>query len=192
MHTKTVLLIGRPGSGKGTQAKLLADEFGWSRLSSGDTFKALRDGEGTLSDRVRASYDAGKLLPDWFAAYILEDTMLKLSNEASIVVEGFGRTRAQAQHLLDVVSWLGRDLTVVHLAVTEDEALRRQVERSKIEHRPDSDAEDKVRARFAEFTANTQPALDFFQEQNMLIEIDGEQTPEVVATSIRQALGLSA
>jgi adenylate kinase len=189
-NSRVVLLIGRPGSGKGTQAKVLAEAFGWERLSSGDRFKELRDSTSALSDRVREAYDAGKFLPDWFAAYLFEDVALNLDASKGMVAEGFGRTKAQAEHLISVTSWLDRELVAVHLNVSEEEALRRQMERAKTEDRPDSNAAEKIRARFDEFTANTAPALTFFKEKGMLIEINGEQSPSEVAECVRNALNV--
>ncbi len=185
-----VLLIGRPGSGKGTQTKMLAQTLGWKRLSSGDRFKEIRDGAGPLAERVRAVYDIGKFMPDWFADYLVEDVLLNMDSNQGIVIEGFGRTENQAHHLLELFSWLGRDFKVMHLAVSEDEALRRQLERGKKEDRPDSDVEAKIRARFAEFSEKTIPALTLFKEQNVLVEINGEQTPEKVASDIKEALSI--
>lgn len=188
--TNIVLLIGRPGSGKGTQAKILAQKLGWIRLSSGDRIKAIRDGNEPFSERVREMYDKGTLLPDWFADYLLESSLLELDTHVGVICEGFGRTKSQAEHLCEIVSWLGRSLKVVNLDVSEEEVCRRMIERAKTEHRPDSDAEEKVRERLEKFSHETQPALDFFRAQGILIDVDGEQTPEEVARSIAQSLGI--
>ena len=175
--TATVLLMGRPGSGKGTQAKLLADAFGWKSVSSGARFKEIRDGEGPLGKRVRQAYDAGKLLPDWFPTYLLQESVLNVGSEQGVVCEGFARTRTQAEAFDDIMTWLERPYVALNLEVPEEEALRRQVERAKTEHRPDSDAEEKVRARFAEYRRNTEPALAYFREKGLCVDIDG--TPDI-------------
>ena len=99
----TVLLIGRPGSGKGTQAKILSNELGWIRLSAGDLIKEIRDGSEPFSPRVREMYDKGTLLPDWFADYLLESNLLELDTHVGVIAEGFGRTRSQAKHLSEIV-----------------------------------------------------------------------------------------
>src|SRR3989344_8358147 len=171
--TATVLLMGRPGSGKGTQAKLLADAFGWKSVSSGARFKEIRDGEGPLGKRVRQAYDAGKLLPDWFPTYLLQEFILNLNSKQGIVCEGFARTFSQAEAFNDIMAWLARPYVVLNLEVPEEEALRRQLERAETEHRPDSDAEEKVRTRFAEYRRNTEPALAYFRDKGTRIDIDG-------------------
>lgn len=184
----TVLIIGRPGSGKGTQAKLLAERLGWIRLSSGDRIKAIRDGNEPFSARVREMYDKGTFLPDWFADYLLESALLDLDAHVGVVCEGFGRTKDQAAHLCEIVAWLGRRLVVLNLQVSEDEALSRMLNRSTTEDRPDSDGEAKVRHRFTTYDAETAPALSYFREHGKVIDVDGEQTPEEIAEAISAAL----
>jgi len=184
----TVLIIGRPGSGKGTQAKLLSEKLGWVRLSTGDRIKEIRDGFEPFSPRVREMYDKGTLLPDWFADYLLESSLLDLDSHVGVVAEGFGRTKSQAEHFVEIIEWLGRDLVVINLEVSEDEALRRMMSRAKTEDRPDSNAEDKIRDRFRAFDASTGPALEYFREKGLVVEVDGELTPEGVAEAIETAI----
>jgi adenylate kinase len=184
----TVLFIGRPGSGKGTQAKLLAEKQSWLNFSSGDRFKEIRDGNEPFSARVRDLYDQGALIPDWFADYLLESALMGTSSDKGIVLEGFGRTRDQAEHLMEVASWLGRKLVVFNLEVSDDEVLRRMLKRAETVDRPDSSNEEKIRARLAAFDANTAPALEYFREQGVVIEIKGEQTPEEIAGDIEKSL----
>lgn len=187
-HINTVLLIGRPGSGKGTQAKLLAEKLGWIRLSSGDLIKGVRDGNEPFSPRVREMYDKGRLLPDWFADYLLESGLLELDPHVGVITEGFGRTESQARHLCEIIDWMGRSLMVFNLEVSEEEVRRRMLERAKTEDRPDSNAESKITERLELFTKETAPALDFFRCCGRVIDIDGSQAPEKVAEDIEKAL----
>lgn len=191
MQVNTILFIGRPGSGKGTQAKVLCDKTGWTHFSTGDRFKTLRDEQGALGDRVREAYDAGKLLPDWFATYMFEDVVLNLKPEDGLVCDGYPRSRGQAEIFDDILTWLGRPYTVVDLGVSEEEAMRRQLERAKVEDRPDSGTEEKIKARFLTYQTATEPILEFFREKGLVIEIDGEQTPEEVEQAIAKALNVA-
>ena len=186
----TVLLIGRPGSGKGTQAKILSKELGWIRLSSGDLIKEIRDGNEPFSARVREMYDKGTLLPDWFADYLLESGLLELDAHVGIICEGFGRTKSQAEHLSEIVAWLGRKLIVVNLEVSEEEVVRRMMERAKTEDRPDSNAVEKIQERLQKFTNETSPALEYFRELGLVIDINGERSPEDVAKEISAKLDI--
>lgn len=187
---KTVLLIGRPGSGKGTQAKILSKDLGWIRLSSGDLIKEIRDGNEPFSARVREMYDKGTLLPDWFADYLLEAGLLELDTHVGIICEGFGRTRSQAEHLSEIIAWLGRRLVVVNLEVSEEEVIRRMLERAKTEDRPDSNAVEKIQERLSKFTNETGPALEYFREKGLVIDINGALSPEDVAKEISAKLEL--
>ncbi len=190
MNTKnTVLLIGKPGSGKGTQAKMLAEKKGWKNFSSGERFKEIRDGNMPYSVRVKEAYDKGAFAPDWFADYLLEDALLNLGSESGVVLEGFGRTKEQAAHVMDLLSWLGRELIVLNLEVSDEEVVRRMLKRSETEHRPDSDGEEKIKARLAQYEANTAGALAYFRELGVVQEINGEQSPEEIAAEIAAMLG---
>jgi adenylate kinase len=187
-QTNTVLLMGAPGSGKGTQATLLSERLGWIRLSSGDRIKQIRDGNEAFSARVRALYDKGTLLPDWFADYLLERGLLELEPHVGVVTEGFGRTLPQAHHLVDILAWLGRSLTVVHLSLSEEVALTRMLSRGSLEDRPDSDSREKALQRLRQYEADTLPALDYFRALGLVTDIDGEQQPALVAAAIEAAL----
>lgn len=183
--TDTVLLIGRPGSGKGTQAMLLAKKLGWIDISSGNRIKEIRDGNEPFSPRVREMYDKGTLLPNWFADYMLESSLLELENHVGIVMEGFGRTESQARHLCEIVEWLGRHLLVINLEVSPEEVTRRMLERAKTENRPDSDASEKIEARLTQYEECTAPALALFKSKGLVVDINGEQTPEAIAKDIQ-------
>lgn len=184
--TDTVLIIGRPGSGKGTQARLLSTKLGWMRISSGDRIKAIRDGSEPFSARVRAVYDKGRLLPDWFADYLLESALLDLEPYVGIICEGFARTKSQAEHLNEIVDWLGRSLTVINLEVSEEEVTRRMHSRAVMENRPDSNTDEKIRERLGQFNELTAPAIAFFREKGLLVDVDGEQAPEAIAHEISE------
>lgn len=185
---RTVLLTGRPGSGKGTQAKRLAEDFGWTHFSTGDLFKALRGGEGAIADKVRESYDAGKLLPDWFATYLFEDTMLKLGNEAGIICEGYPRSETQAETFDSIMSWLERPYVALDLSVPDEEVTRRMLARAEMEHRPDSGTAEQIAARLATYHEHTAPVLGYFEKKGMLVTLDGTKTPEEVEAAILEAL----
>jgi adenylate kinase len=181
--TNTVLLLGRPGSGKGTQTELLAKRLGWKTLSSGNIFREMRSSPGPLG----AKYDSGRIFPDWFPGYLLLDTFFKLDASEGVICEGFSRTVDQAKLFDEALEWLGRNYIVFNLGVSEEEAGRRQIERNKVDPRSDATPE-KIKIRFDEYTAKTEPVLDFFKEKGNLIEIDGEQTPDEIAEELYEKL----
>ena len=184
----TFILTGRPGSGKGTQAKRLAAELGWVHFSTGERFKQLRDGEGPIASHVREAYDAGELLPDWFANYIFEDVALSLAPEQGIVCDGYPRTLAQAERFASVMDWLERPYRVIDLAVSNEEVTGRMLKRAEEEHRPDSATPERIAARLNVYDSYTAPLLGYFKERGLLTELDGSKTPDEVAADIRAAM----
>lgn len=184
----TIILTGRPGSGKGTQAKRLAEALGWVHFSTGERFKQLRDGEGPIAAHVREAYDAGELLPDWFANYIFEDVALSLRPEQGIVCDGYPRTLAQAERFASVMDWLERPYRVIDLAVANEEVTARMLKRAEEEHRPDSATPERIAARLSVYDSYTAPLLGYFKEQGLLTELDGSKTPDEVAADIRATL----
>ncbi|HWH16248.1 MAG TPA: nucleoside monophosphate kinase [Candidatus Paceibacterota bacterium] len=184
----TIILTGRPGSGKGTQAKRLAEALGWVHFSTGERFKELRDGEGPIAAHVREAYDAGELLPDWFANYIFEDVALSLRPEQGIVCDGYPRTLAQAERFASVMDWLERPYRVLDLAVSNEEVTARMLKRAEEEHRPDSATPERIATRLHVYDSYTAPLLGYFNERGLLTELDGSKTPDEVAEAIHAAL----
>ncbi len=184
----TVILTGRPGSGKGTQGKRIAERHGWTHFSTGEQFKMLREQESLLGRRVREVYDAGNLLPDWFATYLFEEAILNIGQEAGIVCEGYPRSLSQAHSFDNIVSWLDRPYKVVDLEVSDEEVTERMLQRSKVEHRPDSVTEEQIAARLRTYHEHTAPVLTFFKEQGTLKSVDGTGSLESITEAILAAL----
>lgn len=187
-RVNTILLIGRPASGKGTQAALLSERLAWMRLSSGERIKQIRDGDEPFSERVRAVYDKGTLLPSWLADFILLRGLIDLEPYVGVVTEGFARTPDAARQYANIIDWLGRSLLVIHLAVSEEEALRRMHSRSAVQDRPDSDTEEKMRVRLAQYLEQTEPAIEHLRTLGVVADVDGEQTPEKIAEDIQKLI----
>ena len=179
-----VLIIGRPGSGKGTQTDLLAKKLGWKTFSSGAIFRELRAKPGPLGDKVRAVYDEGLLHPYWFPAYLFQNVILNTEPSEGLITEGLCRALKEAELFDDVLTWLGRGYIVINLAVSDEEAARRQSHRNKIDERADSNTPEKIQVRLNEYKENTEPVIDFFRTKGTLVEINGEQTPEEIAAEL--------
>lgn len=177
---RTIFLVGKPGSGKETQAHLLAEKTGFSILSTGEKFRELREHRNALGEHVRKEYDAGHLLPDWFADYLFEEAILNLPPESGIIFEGSGRSKDQAAVVHMVCQWLNRPYVVVYLDISDDEAVKRMMGRG----RADSNTEEKIRTRLAAFAQTTTPALDYYRANGVLVEIPGERTIEEIHRDI--------
>jgi adenylate kinase len=188
---RTVLFFGRPGSGKGTQARLLAEKTGFILLSTGERFRELREHHDDMGRRIRETYDSGKLLPFWLAEYMFEDALLKLHTGAGIVFEGSGRSKDEAERFEEVSQWLGRAYRVINLEVQESEAQQRQLSRAEHHDRPDSNSVEKIKVRFDEYNRSTLPALEFFRTKGLVIDIDGERSVETIHHEVLTQLGLA-
>lgn len=185
---KTVIITGRPGSGKGTQGKLFAEQKGWMHFSTGEQFRMLREEDSVLGHQVRAIYDSGKLLPDWFATHLFEKAILNIGHEGGIVCEGYPRSLAQSATFDEITTWLNRTYVVIDLEVSDEEVTKRMLKRSTEESRPDSTTEDQIVTRLQTYHEHTAPVLAYFKEKGRLEVIDGMGTPEEVADAIKEAL----
>ena len=198
MGDKHILLLGAPGAGKGTQSKRLAEEYGVEHVTTGDALRANKDME-TEYGTPREYMEKGELVPDGLVNEIVEEA---LSNADGYVLDGYPRNLSQAEYLsditdLDVAIFLdvseevlvdrltGRrvdpetgDNYHVEFDMPEDEEVReRLVQR-------DDDTEETVRERLRVYRDSTEPVIDHYREEGVLVEVDGEQTPDEVFEDI--------
>lgn len=189
MDINTFLMVGRPGSGKGTQAKLLADKIGAQLFSTGNNFRAWAAGESYVGKRLKGAMEAGELLPNWLASYTFEQVIFSLEPENKIVFEGACRTGPEAVLFDEISKWLPRPYTAVYLNISEEEAWKRLLQRSKNSGRAD-DNEDVIRTRFEEYKKKNEAVIDHFRSVGMLVEINGEQPIELTHNDVLKALNL--
>ncbi|MEK9177010.1 MAG: nucleoside monophosphate kinase [Patescibacteria group bacterium] len=188
MRVRTILFVGKPGSGKETQAELLATKIGFEVFSTGREFRKLKDQGTPLGTHVRETYEKGLLLPAWLASYLFESVILHKRDNEGVIFEGTGRRLPEAELFHEIATWLGRPYTVVNLDISDDEAVKRQVGRG----RADSDTEEKVRVRLKEYDDHTAPVIEFFKRQNVLLNIPGERTIEEMHADIVSKFGAEA
>lgn len=187
METRTFLMMGRPGSGKGTQAKLLAKKINAEIYSSGNRLREMAKGQGFVAQKVKKVIDEGDLLPAWFSSHLFVDVLLGLQPEDPIVFEGACRRLFEARDFAEVAEWLERPYRAVFLQISDAEVEKRLNLRKSAEGRRD-DASDTVLHRIAEYEQNTRPVVEFFRSQGALVEIQGEQEIEKVHQDILSAL----
>jgi len=188
METKTIFFIGKPGCGKGTQAKLLSDATGWPVFSSGKLFREIAQEDTPVGRKVKEENHAGILQPHWFAMYLFLKTLFSIPGDSGVIFDGFNRKVPEAELAIDSLKWLGRPFSILHLRVSDDETRRRLVLRKEAEGRADDAFVDE---RLKEYETYTAPAIELFRQAGTLIEINGEQTPEAIATDIRKVLNLT-
>jgi len=187
MDTRTIFLVGKPGSGKGDQGKLLSKATGWKIVTPGEQFRSMAIEDTPIGRKVKKEMNAGLLLPYWLAEYLFLKNIFSLKSDESIILDGFGRKAPEAEFMIESLAWLGRSFSVVHLKVSDEEIKHRLSLRKEIEARVDDDV---VGERLKEYREHTDPAIEVFRKAGVLIEIDGEREREPIAADILTALNL--
>lgn len=182
-----VILLGAPGSGKGTQSERLVAALDLVHVSSGDLF---RDhlGRGTeLGQLARRYMDAGALVPDEVTIGMIADRLARpdIQSQGRVLFDGFPRTVAQAEALdaLLAETGLGAVRTAVFIDVPEAEVVARMAGRGRSDDNPDA-----IRTRLAAFRRDTEPVIAHYRAQGKLATIEGLGTVDDVFARVRQAL----
>lgn len=180
-----LLMVAPPGAGKGTQSRKLAAHYGIAHLSSGDLFRR-EVAAGTPIGKEAAAYlKRGDLVPDRLVLEILAGPILEAAAAGGYVLDGFPRTRAQAEEAYRVAQTVsGVELqAVVHLQVGQDELRRRLLTRAKSDGRVD-DTEEVIEHRLEVYDRETAPMLDFYSGRGLVVDVEGEQPVEEVFAGI--------
>jgi len=180
-------MMGRPGSGKGTQAKLLAKKIGAEVYSSGNRLREMAKGQGFANQKIKTVMESGDLLPAWISSHLFVDALLGLSHSDGIVFEGACRTLPEAEAFEETSQWLLRPYKAVFLMISDAEVEKRLSLRNGVEGRAD-DASDAVGNRIKEYEEKTAAAVGFFKSRGVLLEINGEQPIEAVHQDVLRAL----
>lgn len=169
-----LVLLGAPGSGKGTQGERLAAQYGIPKVSTGDALRAAVKAGTPLGLKAKATMDAGQLVADEIVVGIVEDRLDQDDARKGFILDGFPRNTAQAQVLDRILSQLGQPAVdkAVHLHVTDEEIVRRLLDRAHKEGRAD-DREDVIRHRIGVYNQETHPLLDYYGQQGKLVTVPG-------------------
>jgi adenylate kinase len=189
MDTHTFVMMGRPGSGKGTQGMLLAKKLGCEIYSSGNRLREMAKGRGFVAEKIKKVMDQGELLPNWFSSHLFVEVLLGLAPQDTIVFEGACRRLHEAQAFDETAHWLERPYKAVFLNIPDEEVERRIAVRKGIEGRVD-DASDTVDRRITEYEEHTAHAIEFFKSKGVLVEVSGLDTIENVHRKVLEALSL--
>jgi adenylate kinase len=211
-----LILLGPPGAGKGTQAKLLAAEFKVPHISTGDMFRDHKARGTPLGKKVEAIMASGGLVTDDITNDMVKDRVSRPDVAPGFILDGYPRTAAQAQFLDLLLHSLGRQITrclsyeVASEVLVERLSGRRSCPKCgavyHISQNPpkrdgfcdkddagllqrDDDKPETVRKRLDEYKAKTEPLIRFYRDRHLLTEIEGVGTPEGILAATKKALG---
>lgn len=183
-------MMGGPGSGKGTQGKLLAEKLGCPIYSTGVLCREYAAKDTYFGRRVKEVIESGDLMPEWFSIYLFEDRLITLEPNDVMVFDGSGRKVLEAQRFNEVHEWLKRPYKVVYINVSEEE-LRKRLHLRRTEQGRADDTDKAVEERFLQFKEHTLPSVEFFRSTGNLVEVSGEHPIEEVRQHILTALQLA-
>jgi len=207
-----LIMFGPPGVGKGTQAKLLSEQFGVPHISTGDMLRAAV-AEGTaLGKRAKAIMDSGQLVPDEIMIALVREVLSSPKVNKGFIIDGFPRTIEQARALSRIFEELRiEDFTVVNLEVDDEEIIHRLSNRLVCEKRGkiynvefdgvtkddpcpdcggrliqrDDDKEETVRKRLKLHHLTTEPLIEYFKECGVVANVDGTGSIDVINREIK-------
>ena len=175
-----LVLLGPPGSGKGTQAARLTEKYGIPAIATGDILRAQVEAGTLLGQRVRSYIDRGELVPDQLMVDIIRHRLSEPDTKAGFILDGFPRTVPQAQALDAMLAELQRPLdAVLYLEVDRQSLLDRLGQRHRQDDRPDI-----VEHRIDVFLEQTAPLIGYYRDHGKLKLIDAARPPELVEAAV--------
>ena len=184
-----LVLFGKPGAGKGTQAAFLKDKYNLVHISTGDIFRYNIKNQTKLGKLAQSYMDKGDLVPDEVTIQMLQEEVEKNPNAEGFIFDGFPRTIAQAEALDAFLTSKGMRIHGTLALEADDEALiKRLVERGKVSGRTDDQDEEKIRNRFTEYNEKTAPLIAFYQAQGKYHPINGIGTIEEITTRLSDTI----
>jgi adenylate kinase len=168
-----LLLMGPPGAGKGTQAKIVAERLGIPAISTGDIFRENVAGQTELGRTAQRYMDSGDYVPDEVTNAMVRDRLAQPDADAGFLLDGYPRTLDQVRTLDDMLADRGHRLdAVVVLDVDRDQLVERLLKRAETEGRTD-DTEDVVRRRQEVYAEQTAPLIEMYRERDLVVTVDG-------------------
>ncbi|HEX8843916.1 MAG TPA: adenylate kinase [Pyrinomonadaceae bacterium] len=211
--SKIIVLMGAPGAGKGTQARLLQERHHLPQISTGDIFRAMKDAETPLGEEVRAIMNSGRLVPDELTIRVVRERTGRADCNDGYILDGFPRTTVQAAMLENLAAEQGKKILAIEVAVPFEILEKRMVGRrscpvcgeiyniyfkppksdSVCDLHPEAqliqrsdDTTEKAKIRLATYEQQTRPLLDYYESSGRLHRVDGTLDPETIYADIEK------
>jgi adenylate kinase len=184
-----IVLFGKPGAGKGTQAEFLKEKYNLTHLSTGDIFRYNIKNGTELGILAKTYIDKGDLVPDQVTIQMLQSEVDKNPQSSGFLFDGFPRTIAQAEALDTFLESKNQSVTATIALEANDEILvQRLLERGKTSGRPDDQDEEKIRNRYQEYNEKTAPLMDYYKVQDKFYAVDGIGAIEEITQRLRNVI----
>lgn len=181
-----IIIFGPPGAGKGTQAKLISEEYNIPHLSTGEIFRSAIKNETPLGKEVKSILDSGELVPDDKVVELVKEELKKPKYAGGYILDGFPRTVPQAEAFDIMLDSKAQKLDAfLQLQVPKEELVNRILSRG--EGRSD-DTPEKVKNRLDVYYKETQPVLNHYKKQGLVKKINGVGSIEEIFDRIKNAL----
>ncbi|SHI88681.1 adenylate kinase [Arenibacter nanhaiticus] len=188
-HMINLVLFGKPGAGKGTQAAFLKEKYNLKHISTGDVFRYNIKNGTELGVLAKSYIDQGELVPDEVTIKMLQDEVEKNPEASGFIFDGFPRTTAQAKALDQfLVSKNMKIDATIALEANDEVLIQRLLERGKISGRSDDQDEDKIRNRFEEYNEKTAPLKDYYEEQGKFHSVNGIGSIEDITSRLTKVI----
>lgn len=183
-----IVIMGAPGSGKGTQAALIVKELDLDHISTGDLLRAAVAAGTELGKKAKQVMDRGELVSDEIVLGLLEQRLLQENTRNGFILDGYPRNIAQAQALDGLLERIGQPVEeALQIDVDEEQVVTRIAKRAALEGRSD-DTEETVRNRLRIYGEQTAPVVDFYAQKGILSRVLGDGSIEDVFQRIRGVL----
>ena len=184
-----LILFGPPGSGKGTQSERLISKYGLKHLSTGDLLRSEIAGQTPLGLAAKSFMDKGQLVPDEVVIEMISSALDNNPQAHGFLFDGFPRTTAQAEALDKLLNQKGTSIVVVlALQVSENELIKRLLNRGLTSGRPDDVNEEIIRNRIGEYEKKTAAVADHYKRYDKVVYIEGEGDVDEIFISLSREI----
>ena len=182
---KNFVLFGKPGSGKGTQAEHLSEEYKLYHISTGDLFRKNISQNTKLGLLAKSYMDKGDLVPDEVTIKMLENEIKENTKSRGFLFDGFPRTIAQAESLDEFLHSINMQIdATIALEVDEKELMSRIIDRGKTSNRSDDQDIEKIENRFNEYNKKTSTLIRYYKDQKKFFEVNGHGSVEEITNRL--------
>jgi adenylate kinase len=184
-----IILFGKPGSGKGTQASFIKDKYSLIHISTGDVFRKNMSNKTELGLLAKGYMEKGELVPDIVTVDMLKDEINSFMPCNGFIFDGFPRTTFQAKKLDNLLleKSLKIDLTIA-LDVDNNSLIERLLERGKSSGRVDDQSFEKINIRLKEYDNKTKPLINYYNDQNKFYSVNGIGSLEQITSRIEEVI----